>query len=50
MVFPAMILMARYSMDLIGILAHDLDRDQRGLRDLLIGIPAVGEDRLDEGE
>ena len=36
--------------DLIGILAHDLDRDQRGLGDLLTGIPAVGEDPLDERE
>jgi len=36
--------------DLIGILAHDLDRNQRSLGDLLTGIPAVGEDALNEGE
>ena len=36
--------------DLIGVLAHDLDRDQRGLGDLLTGIPTIGEDALDEGE
>ena len=36
--------------DLIGVLAHDLDRDQRCRGDLLAGIPAVGEDPLDEGE
>jgi hypothetical protein len=36
--------------DLIGVLAHDLDRDQRGRGDLLTGIPAVGEDALNEGE
>ena len=36
--------------DLIGVLAHDLDRDQRGFGDLLNGIPAVGEDPLDERE
>jgi class 3 adenylate cyclase len=35
---------------LIGVLARDLDRDQRGLGDLLVGIPAVGEDPLDERE
>ena len=33
--------------DLIGVLAHDLDRDQRGLGDLLTGIPTIGEDALD---
>ena len=33
--------------DLIGVLAHDLDRNQRGFGDLLAGIPAVGEDPLD---
>ena len=37
--------------DLIGVLAHDLDRDQRGLGDLLTGTPTIGEeDALDEGE
>jgi len=36
--------------NLTGVLAHDLDRDQRGLGDLLAGIPAVGEDPLDERE
>src|SRR3984893_18784383 len=36
--------------NLIGVLAHDLDRDQRGLGDLLAGISAVGEDPLDERE
>ena len=36
--------------DLIGILAHDLDRDQRSLGDLLTRISAVGEDPLDERE
>jgi hypothetical protein len=36
--------------DLIWVLAHDLDRDRRGLGDLLTGTPAVGEDRLDERE
>ena len=36
--------------DLIRVLAHDLDRDQRGLGDLLAGIPAVGEDALNERE
>ena len=36
--------------DLIGVLAHDLDRNQRDLGDLLAGIPAVGEDPLDERE
>src|SRR5208283_4642886 len=36
--------------DLIGVLAHDLDRDQRRRGDLLTGIPAVGEDPLDERE
>jgi hypothetical protein len=34
--------------DLIGNFAHDLDRDQRGLGDLLTRIPAVGETPLDE--
>ena len=36
--------------DLIGVLAHDFDRDQRGLGDLLAGISAVGKDALDERE
>ena len=36
--------------DLIGVLAHDLDRDQRCRGDLFPGIPAVGEDALDERE
>src|SRR6266436_3008274 len=36
--------------NLTGVLAHDLDRDQGGLRDLLARIPAVGEDPLDERE
>src|SRR6185312_3815677 len=36
--------------DLIGVLTHDLDCDQGGLGDLLSGIPAVGEDALDERE
>src|SRR4029077_21131657 len=36
--------------DLIGVLAHDLDRDQRCRGDLLAGIPAVGEDPLDARE
>jgi hypothetical protein len=36
--------------DLIGVLAHDLDRDQRGLGELVAGISAVGEDPLDERE
>ena len=36
--------------DLIGIFAHDLDRDQRGRGELLTGIPAVSEDPLDERE
>jgi hypothetical protein len=36
--------------DLIGVLAHDLDRDQGGLGDLLSGVPAVGEDPVDEQE
>ena len=34
--------------DLIGVLAHDLDRNQRGVCDLLTRIPAVCEDALDE--
>src|SRR6476660_9691096 len=36
--------------NLIGVLAHDLDRDQCSLGDLLTGISAVGEDTLDERE
>ena len=36
--------------DLIEVLAHDLDRNQRSLGDLLTGISAVGEDPLDERE
>ena len=36
--------------DLIGVLAHDLDRDQRCRGDLLLGISAVGEDALEERE
>ena len=36
--------------DLIGVLAHDLDRDQRRRGDLFAGISAVGEDALDERE
>jgi hypothetical protein len=36
--------------DLIGVLAHDLDRNQCGLGDLLPSISAVGEDALDERE
>jgi hypothetical protein len=36
--------------DLIGVLAHDLDRDQRGRGDLCPGVSAVGEDLLDERE
>ena len=36
--------------DLIGVLADDLDRDQCGLGDLFTGIPAVGENPLDERE
>ena len=36
--------------DLIGVLSHDLDRDQRGVCDLLTRIPAVSEDALDEWE
>ena len=36
--------------DLIGVLAHDLDRDQRCRGDLLPGISAVGEDPPDERE
>jgi hypothetical protein len=34
--------------DLVGVLAHDLDRDDRNLDDLLTRISAVGEDALDE--
>src|SRR6478735_6969619 len=36
--------------DLIGVLAHDLDRDQRCRGDLFPGISAVSEDTLDERE
>src|SRR5262249_21913607 len=36
--------------DLIGVLAHDLDRDQGGVGDLVSGIPAIGEDPLDKRE
>jgi len=36
--------------ELITVLAHDLDRDQRGLGDLLAGIPAVSEEPPDERE
>src|SRR5450755_3800705 len=36
--------------DLIGVLAHDLDGDQRGLGNLLTRVSAVGEDPLDERE
>jgi len=36
--------------DLIGVLAHDLDGDQRGLGNLLTRVYAVGEDPLDERE
>jgi hypothetical protein len=36
--------------NLTGVLAHDLDRDQRCLGDLLASIPAVGEDPLGERE
>ena len=36
--------------DLIGVLAHYLDRDQRGLGDLLAGICAVCKNSLDERE
>ncbi len=36
--------------DLIGVLAHDLDCDQRSLGDLLTGIPTIGEDALNERE
>ena len=36
--------------NLIGVLAHDFHRYQRGLGELLTGIPAVGEDPLDERE
>jgi hypothetical protein len=35
---------------LIGVFADDLDRDQGGLGDLLSGVPAIGEDPLDERE
>ena len=34
----------------LRVFAHDLDRDQRGLGDLLSGIPTIGADALDEGE
>jgi len=33
--------------DLVGIFAHDFDGNQRGLGDLLTGIPAVSDDPLD---
>src|SRR5258708_16494780 len=36
--------------DLIRILAHDLDRDQRSVGDLLTRVSAVREDPLDERE
>ena len=36
--------------DLIGVLAHDLDGNQRGLSNLLTRVSAVGEDPLDERE
>ena len=36
--------------DLVGIFAHDFDRDQRCRGDLFPGISAVGEDALDEWE
>ena len=36
--------------DLIGVLAHDLDDDQRCRGDLFPGISAVGEDALDGRE
>jgi hypothetical protein len=36
--------------DLIGVLAYDLHRDQRGFGDLLAGITAAGEGPLDERE
>jgi hypothetical protein len=36
--------------DLIGVLAHDLNRDQRCRGDLLPGISAVGEDPPDDRE
>jgi hypothetical protein len=36
--------------NLTGALAHDLDRDQGGLGDLLARITAVGEDPMDERE
>src|SRR6202040_1379356 len=36
--------------DLIGVLAHDFDGDQRCRGDLFPGISAVGEDALDERE
>ena len=35
--------------DLIGVLARDLHCDQRGLSDLLTGIPTICKDPLDEG-
>ena len=35
---------------MVGIFAHDFDGDQRGRRDLLPGISAVGEDALNEWE
>lgn len=36
--------------DLVGILAHDFDSDQRGRGDLLTRVSAVGENALDERE
>jgi hypothetical protein len=36
--------------DLIGVLAHNLDSDQRGVCDLLTGITAISENALDEWE
>jgi hypothetical protein len=36
--------------NLNGVLAHDLNRDQRSLGDFLVGIPTVGEDPLDAWE
>ena len=36
--------------DLIGVLAHNLDSDRRGVCDLLTGITAISENALDEWE
>jgi hypothetical protein len=36
--------------DLIGVFAHNLDSDQRGVCDLLTGITAISENALDEWE